>query len=159
MRKKTLLLAVVGVLATASAAYAGWVIFGGVTGSSADQPFATAQTQFAVTISGNGTAPPLDQQGDIQIPLTVTNNSGSVETVTALTPTYTTKDSSGADNSSTCASFLHTDPAQDDGSIVGVSIPAGGTISGHWDTNLASNAPIACAGGSYKVSFTGTTSP
>lgn len=157
MRKRTIVLVVIGLLATASAAFAGFVIFSGVAGSSSDQPIATAQNLGAVSISGNGSATALDAGGTANVPVKATNNNpNAAETISTLPITFTTKDSGGVDDSATCAASFS---VSDSGQINGKTIPAGGSITGNIMVALAANTPVSCAGGTYKLNFTGTTSP
>lgn len=145
--KRKLIAAPLLLLFFAGTAFAAWVVFSGASGSGQGS-FASATQQTAITIAGTN-QPALAPGASTPLQVSLTNNDpNNAHTLSGFTATFTAVPSN-------CASFLSEGPD----SISGQSVPAGGTTNGTVMINLASNAPVSCANGSWSISFTGTTSP
>jgi hypothetical protein len=150
--------AVVGLaLASASAALA-FAVYNMTLGGTATSPFATGTNQGSViTGAQESAAQPLDVGQSVQNIIDFTNNDTSAaHAITADTETFTTKDSGGNDNSATCASHLSWSWGSGQNPD-GVTIPAGGKITKTGTIKADASTPNSCAGGSWTVTFGGTT--
>jgi hypothetical protein len=157
MRKRIILLVVLGALATASAALA-FAALSGASGSTSGN-FSTSVTSApAITIAANGTVPALDAGQTVAAPIKVTNVASVSETLTSTaTATFTT-------TPSTCATFLSYTGQVDTGQgsnllSSGHVYTAAETHTEAVDIALAANAPSTCAGGTWTATFTATTNP
>lgn len=142
-------------LALAAGASAAWIVFTytGLSGSTT-QSFDTVQNQTvgALTYSSTGAgAPPLSPGLESVIPIKVTNaDPSNAHTVNSLL-NFTISSSP-----SQCASHLS---MADTGSVnLGLNVAAGGSFDGSIGVVADGSLPAACAGGTYTVDISGTTS-
>jgi hypothetical protein len=146
--------AVVGVaLASASAALA-FVVYTLTVSGTGTGSFSAPSNVGVITLTQRGSAPALDVGQTILLPVTETNNDpNGTHGIQSLTGTFTTKDSGGVDDSSTCAGHL---------SVVGNDLAggvgAGQSQNGNVSIKADASTPSSCASGSYSVAFGGTTS-
>lgn len=154
-RRRVIITALVAALALPGAALAAWIIYSGVGGSASGSFTSTTTTQNAITVQLQG-VPALAGPGDSEQMSVVLKNAdpSNAHAVTALTGT------AFSSTPSDCAAHLtYTDGGGSLNPIIGTSVPAGGQVNSagvtiHADASL----PSDCVGGSYTLSFAGTTS-
>jgi hypothetical protein len=143
-----------GIFLAASAAAAAFVIYTLTIGGSDTGQFAAGTTNSAVAITSNGTPPALDSGTTVNMPIKATNSDPNAQhKILTMGGTITTKNSSGVDNTSTCASFLTLGTSD----LLNVQLVLGGSATGIMPVTAAAGTPAACAAGSYTVAFNGTT--
>src|SRR5690242_6547562 len=144
--RKVFLGAPLTLLFFAGSALAPWIIFSGVTGSGQGN-FGAATTNTAITIAGQ--SQPVLSPGDSKMmSVNLTNNDpNNAHQVTSLTATFSATPSQ-------CAQYLSEGPD----TVVGTNVNNASTTPATVTINLANTAPVACASGSWTVSFTGATS-
>ncbi|MFL5916750.1 MAG: hypothetical protein ACJ752_14110 [Gaiellaceae bacterium] len=143
-----------GIFLAAGAAAAAFVIYSLTIGGTDTGQFAAGTTQSAVSITPNGTPPALDSGTTVNMPIKATNvDPNAQHKILTLGGTITTKNSSGVDNTSTCASFLTLGTSD----LINVQLVLAGTATGIMPVTAAAGTPSSCAAGSYTVAFNGTT--
>lgn len=152
MNRRIFMLTIVGVLATASAAFAAWLIYTGASGTATGN-FATAGSAgTAITMAPQGTGydvavvPGGTGQG---VNWTLTNNDPSqAHTVSGVTATFTTTPQD-------CGAHMSIPAA--DLALFNVTVPAGGTTTVSGIHVVAdSSLPNDCSGGTWSVQLTGS---
>jgi hypothetical protein len=137
-------------LAATGGAVAALTVYSGTNGSAPNNAITITQsTQMALTFSSNGTAPALDANASVNVPVKLTNNDATnAHTVSGLTITIT-----GSDTVDNCASHL-THPAISPAltSSVAASGQATGTVTVAADNTI----PLACSGSTYTITFAGS---
>lgn len=159
MRKRVLALVVVGVLATASAAFAAWQLYSGISGT-ASGTVGSATTIGAITITpdcnsadgANCTSVVPGSDGTVYAKLT-NNDPNSAHYITALSASSITADNGC--NTSALSFTVNSGLIGPGGSINngGVEVAPLGTL------HAASNLDPNCQNANLTISLTGTTSP
>jgi hypothetical protein len=146
-RRRKLYAILAAALVVPAVAVAAFVIYTGVEGSGSGT-YEASETRVALTITGTS-SPSLRPNTTNAMSVEVRNNNPSqAHTLTALSGTFTTSPAE-------CKDHLRLDvPA----SIL-TSYPAGATVAKSVDIVALSTTPTSCAGGTWSVSFSGTTSP
>lgn len=130
-------------------AVAAFILFTGVNGSGSGSFTAGSSTNSAITING-GSQPVLSGPGDTQtMAVTATNNDAS--------NTHQLSSLAGAFTSSVggCDSHLSVTGT----SLTSQTISAGGSQSGSVSIRADAGTPNSCAGATWSVAFSGTTTP
>lgn len=145
-KRKVFLGAPLTLLLLAGTAAAAWIVFSGASGSG-NGTFNNATQQTAITINGTN-QPALSPGASVPMSVQLVNNdTGNSHTLNTLTGTFTT-------STSGCDAYL----SIDSNGVIGTSVSAGGSQVGSVPIKLAANAPVSCAGGTWSVAFSGTTS-
>jgi hypothetical protein len=154
-KHSTIFGAVAGVaLATASAALA-FFIYSATVGGSATSQFSGNSTISAITLAQTGSTPALNAGQAVTMNVLETDNDAANQhRILTLGATFTSKDSGGTDNTSTCGAHLSLAGSQ---GLIGSGFPAGGTNPGTVSIAADASTPPSCAGGSYTIVFNGTT--
>lgn len=157
-RKRTLVLIVVGLLATASAAWA-FSVLTGVGGSTGGNFTTTVNSSPAITVATNGTVPDLDAGQFIDVPVKITNTASVSETLTSTASfSFTTTPAA-------CASHLTFTGQDPDGTGTNNGLSSGRVYSpGQVVTEMVrvtadASTPATCAGGTWSAAITATTNP
>jgi hypothetical protein len=144
--------AVITMLVCAGTAVAAWVIYSGINGSAGGSFSSTTTSATALTYAtGTPAATALTPGSSTTVNVKLTNNDPSIShTVTTLTSAFT---SSPVD----CAAHLTT------GTVTGIGggtvVPAGGSVTGTVIVNADASLPNDCVGGTYTLTFSGTSTP
>jgi hypothetical protein len=159
MRRKVLVLLVVGLLASVSAAFAAFHVFTNTVGGTGTGAFTSTTTSTdALTLTQTSNPPALGPGDSGQLGFSLHNSSTAAHTVQSTTATFTVSGASGTagngDNAD-CAAHLSMTAEN----ITGSSPPPGTDATGRVITvQAAANTPIGCKGSSYFVALAGATS-
>jgi hypothetical protein len=151
--KRRKVFAALGALAlTTGTAIAAFIIYSGVGGGSGSGTYAASSNQPAITVSslanpqvsGPGTNTPMALRAQ-------NNDPNAAHVLNSVTGTFTTSPVA-------CASYMSLGAIT--GAFIGESIPASGLLTtGTVQIVAAANTPGTCAGGTWSVAFSGTTTP
>ena len=143
-----------GIFLAAGAAAAAFVIYTLTISGTGTGNFAAGTSQSAVQITLNGTPTPLDSGTTVQVPIKATNvDPDHQHQINTVTGTITTKNSTGTDDTATCASHLTLGAS----SIDGMNLALGVSLTGTIPLTADASTPAACAAGSWTITFGGTT--
>jgi hypothetical protein len=145
-RRRKLVLVALAALALPAGALAAFVVYTGVNGSG-NGSYETGSTEAAITITG--TSSPQMAPGSFQIMdvSAVNNDPSNAHVLSTVTGTFSSTPSS-------CAALMSLSNV----SLVGSSFAAGQTKPGTVQIN-AGALPPECSGGTWSVTFGGTTTP
>lgn len=155
-RRRILLLVVLGVLASASAAYA-FTQLTGLSGSGGGTFSSNIVTNPVLSLTQTGPADGLDAGAQILLPVKLQNVASATEALTAgATVTFTTTPTN-------CSQYLHwngdanfsgADPLAN-----GSQLAAGASSTFNMKIGLDANAPTTCASGTWSAAVAAPTNP
>jgi len=149
-RKSIVVAVIIGALALSTAALAAWIIYSGLGGSAGGTFSSATSSASALTYSDTGTAATaLTPSSSTTVNVKITNSDPNIaHTVSTLTSTFTTTPTD-------CAAHLTI------GTVTGVGggtvVAAGGSVTGTIAVNADATLPADCVGGTFVMTFAGTT--